>query len=244
MSAPPVRPLLAVAALFVGALTGCAPATLGPMVMRLGPGNPEQRLWQVGVRTGPRLTASLAGENDFDDPFHGDANVFNTQQWGIAYDAAVTFPLTQRLSLHTGAQGEFFLPLPVPGYGLYAGASYYVGSERLGLAPALSLRGASDFGLRGAKGGPGSILGAEATCAFSVQPESGVSFGVVPFFGWNQVFVPGQNMSALYFGAVVAARVSVGGGVDHLELSGGFGRARTDNGTSWNVPIMGVRGGR
>jgi hypothetical protein len=178
-------PLMLAAAL--AALAGCAPTAMGPMVMRLGPGAPDTNLAQLGVRTGPRLSAPLAGNEPFisdSERFRGDDASFSTQQWGMALDAAVTWPLSERLHLHTGFQGELFLPLPIPGYGLYAGASYYVGSERLGLAPAVALRGATDFGI-GTRGGPGSMFGAEASCAFTLQPEENVSLGVVPFFAWH-----------------------------------------------------------
>ncbi|MFP2926246.1 hypothetical protein ACLESO_13720 [Pyxidicoccus sp. 3LG] len=236
--------LLAVVAL--GALAGCAPTAMGPMVMRLGPGSPDKKLIQLGVRTGPRLSAPIAGARPFleqGDQFRGDDSSFSTQQWGMALDTAITWPITERLHLHTGLQGEFFLPLPLPGYGLYGGASYYVGSEQLGLAPALSLRGASDFGITNSRGGPGSMFGAEASCAFTLQPEKNVSLGLVPFFSWHTVTSAGASNTSVYYGGVVAARFSWGW-LDNVELSGGFGRAKMDGGASWNVPIMGVRGGR
>jgi len=160
----------------------------------------------------------------------------------MALDAAVTWPLSERLHLHTGFQGELFLPLPIPGYGLYAGASYYVGSERLGLAPAVALRGATDFGL-GTRGGPGSMFGAEASCAFTLQPEENVSLGVVPFFAWHTLGSRDATDTSVYYGGVVAARFTWGW-LDKVELSGGFGRVKTGSGASWNVPILGVRGGR
>lgn len=229
----------------LGALAGCAPTAMGPMVMRLGPGSPDKKFGQVGVRTGPRLSAPNAGSQPFiadGSRFRGDDASFSTQQWGMVLDAALTWPLTERLQLHTGLQGEAFLPVPIPGYGLYAGASYYVGSERLGLGPAVALRGASDFGLN-TRGGPGSMFGAEASCALSIQPEKNVSLGLVPFFSWNATVSHGQTDTAVYYGGVVAARFSWGW-VDSVELSGGFGRAKIHEGASWNVPIMGVRGGR
>lgn len=236
-------PLVLAAAL--AALAGCAPTAMGPMVMRLGPGAPDTNLAQLGVRTGPRLSAPLAGNEPFisdSERFRGDDASFSTQQWGMALDAAVTWPLSERLHLHTGLQGEFFLPLPIPGYGLYAGASYYVGSERLGLAPAVALRGATDFGL-GTRGGPGSMFGAEASCAFTLQPEENVSLGVVPFFAWHTLGSRDATDTSVYYGGVVAARFTWGW-LDKVELSGGFGRVKTGSGASWNVPILGVRGGR
>jgi hypothetical protein len=229
----------------LAALAGCAPTAMGPMVMRLGPGSPDQNLAQMGVRTGPRLSAPVSGSRPFiseGDRFRGDDASFSTQQWGMTLDAALTWPLTERLHLHTGLQGELFLPLPIPGYGLYSGLSYYVGSERLGLAPAVALRGATDFGLD-TRGGPESMFGAEASCAFTLQPEKNVSLGLVPFFSWHTLSSGGVADNAVYYGGVVAARFTWGW-LDTVELSGGFGRARVSSGASWNVPIMGVRGGR
>ncbi|MBJ6762711.1 hypothetical protein JGU66_18255 [Myxococcaceae bacterium JPH2] len=242
MTPPNVRNCLAVACALT-TLGGCAPTTLGPAVMRLGPGNPDARLFQLGIRSGPRLSASLNSTSS--TPFRGDTSTLATQQWGLAYDAALTFPVSERLSLHAGAQGEVTpMTVPMPGYGVYAGASYYLGTERVGLGPALSVRGASDFGLTG-RGGPGSMVGAEATCALALQPEPGVSLGLVPFFSWNQTFAREATSTwALYYGAVLAARVSLGRGSNQVELSGGFGRTRLGTGDRWNVPIVGVRGAR
>ncbi|WP_426757455.1 hypothetical protein [Myxococcus sp. Y35] len=230
----------------IAASAGCAPTAMGPMVMRLGPGRPDQNVMQMGMRSGPRLSAPIAGTQPnlpTGDRFRGDEASFSTQQWGVAFDAALTLPLSERLHVHTGIQGEMFLPVPLPGYGVYAGASYYLGSEQLGLAPALALRGASDFGLTSSRGGPGSIFGAEVSCALTMQPEKNVSLGLVPFVSWHTVASAGRNEHALHYGGVVAARISWGW-LNDLEVSGGFGRAKVGNGLSWNVPLMGVRGGR
>jgi hypothetical protein len=54
---------------------------------------------------------------------------------------------------------------------------------------------------------------------------------------------PGSQVTAVYYGAVVAAQISLGEGKSKLELSGGYGRAHA-GGASWNVPVAGVRGGR
>ena len=226
----------------LGVLAGCTPTTAGPMVMRMGPGLPDERFYQVGFRTGPRLSAPQLSDRGEQDPFQGDAKPLRSEQWGISYDAALTVPLAERLSLHAGLQGEFFL-VPVPAYGLYTGLSYYVGSQQLGLAPAIAVRGASDFGL-GDTDSTSSLFGVEGTCAFTVQPEAGMSLGIVPFLGVHQSLVnPGSQETAVYYGAVVAAQISLGEGKSKLELSGGYGRAHT-GGASWNVPVAGVRGGR
>lgn len=233
-------------ALALGALAGCAPTAVGPMVMRLGPGSAEHRILQAGIRSGPRLSAPIAGTQvsiNTEDRFRGDDSSFSTQQWGLAFDAAMTWPLTERLHLHTGIQGEMFFPLPLPGYGVYAGASYYLGSAQLGVAPSLALRGATDFGITTSRGGPGTMGGAEATCAFSFSPEQGVSVGLVPFIAVHTLASHGSSQGSLYYGGVVAARFNWSW-LESLELSGGFGRALVGKSASWNVPIVGVRGGR
>ncbi|RKH90929.1 hypothetical protein D7Y21_04840 [Corallococcus sp. AB045] len=242
----------------MGVLAGCTPTTAGPMVMRLGPGVPQQNFFQLGLRAGPRLNAPQLSERGANDPFQGDAKPFQNEQWGIDIDGSVTVPVSDRLSWHLGLQGEF-VGLPVPAYGVYTGLSYYIGSERLGLAPALSVRGASDFGLgnddnqsgvfgdgNGTVFGPAtsSLFGVEATCAFTVQPEPGMSLGLVPFFSVQQSLVnPGSQVTTHFYGAVVAAQLKFGESRTKLELSGGFGRAHSGD-TSWNAPVMGARGGR
>ncbi len=226
----------------VGVLAGCTPTTAGPMVMRLGPGLPRENFFQLGVRAGPRLNAPQLSERGEHGAFQGDAKPFINEQWGLDLDGSVTVPVSDRLSWHLGLQGEL-VGLPVPGYGVYSGVSYYVGSERLGLAPALSLRGASDFGL-GDTDSTSSLFGVEATCAFTVQPEPGMSLGLVPFVSVQQSLVnPGSQVTTYLYGAVVAAQLKFGESRTKLELSGGFGRAHSGD-TRWNAPLAGVRGGR
>ena len=220
-------------------LTGCAPTAMGPMVMRMGPGAPDRNIMQVGMRSGPRLSAPISGTQagvGTGNSFRGNESSFSTQQWGVAFDAALTMPLSERLHLHTGLQGEMFLPVPLPGYGVYAGASYYVGSERLGLAPALSLRGATDFGLLTSRGGPGSIFGAEVSCALTVQPEKSVSIGLVPFAprrlpraGASSV----RGSGALRRGAAARRRLRGGRGVRalHRPIACRGRAAQRDDGT-------------
>ncbi|RKH46160.1 hypothetical protein D7X55_10510 [Corallococcus sp. AB049A] len=235
-----VRTLVMAAA--VGVLAGCTPTTAGPMVMRMGPGLPQENFFQLGLRAGPRLNAPQLSERGENGTFHGDAKPFHNDQWGIDIDGSVTVPVSDRLSWHVGLQGEF-VGLPVPGYGVYSGVSYYAGSERLGLAPALSVRGASDFGL-GETDSTSSLFGVEATCAFTVQPEPGMSLGLVPFISVNQSLVnPGSQVTTYFYGAVVAAQLKFGGTRTKLELSGGFGRAHSGD-THWNAPVVGARGGR
>ncbi|NOK16741.1 hypothetical protein [Corallococcus carmarthensis] len=238
----PVRVRAFVMTAVMGVLAACTPTTAGPMVMRMGPGLPQENFFQVGVRAGPRLNAPQLSERGENDAFQGDAKPFVANQWGIALDGSVTVPVSERLAWHLGLQGEF-VGLPVPAYGVYTGVSYYIGSERLGLSPALSLRGASDFGL-GENDSTSSLFGAEATCAFTVQPEPGMSLGLVPFISVQQSLVnPGSQVTTYFYGAVVAAQLKFGETRTKLELSGGFGRAHSGD-TSWNAPVVGARGGR
>jgi hypothetical protein len=224
----------------LGALVGCAPSTLSPMVMRLGPGTPDRAFFQAGLRGGPRLSAPFDSRED-SGGFEGNDTSFSLQQWSFAYDMALTQPLNERLFLHMGVQGEFFYPVPVPGYGLYGGFSTYVGNPRWGLAPALVLRGATDFGI-GSVGGPGTLLGAESSLALSLNPEPGISLGVVPFFGIHRVYSGPTTATALYYGAALALQLPLGPR-GRLELSGGFGRAKSGSANTWNAPIAGARWG-
>ncbi|MBN1208507.1 MAG: hypothetical protein JXB05_26840 [Myxococcaceae bacterium] len=227
-------------------MAGCAPTTLSPMVMRLGPGHPTDSYVQVGLRSGPRLSAPLAARTSFnpqEQDFSGDRNSFSTRQWSVAYDLALSKPLTEKLSLHLGVQGEIYYPLPLPGYGLYGGVSTWFGGPTFGVAPALVVRGATDFGLD-SRGGPGSIVGAETSTAIYFSPEERVALGVVPFLGVHQVFSR-QDASAttLYYGAALVLQLPLGKR-DRLELSGGAGRVKASGEDSWNAPIMGGRWGR
>jgi hypothetical protein len=224
-------------------LVGCAPATMSPMVMRLGPGQPGTSIFHAGLRAGPRLSAPLAARTNpdsFDESFSGDNASFSTKQWSLAYDVALTKPLGEKLALHVGVQGEFYYPVPLPGYGLYMGVSSWYGTPNVGVAPALVLRGATDFGLS-TRGGPGTILGAEASSTFYLSTEERVAVGLVPFLGIHEVFSREQSRSTLlYYGGAVVMQLPLGKN-DRVELSAGGGRAKEQGGASWNVPILGGR---
>jgi hypothetical protein len=213
------------------------------MVMRLGPGHPDKTLLQAGVRSGPRLSSPLAAEVRVDKPFSGNSNIFSTQQWSVAYDLALQKPLTEKLALHLGVNGEIYYPLPLPGYGVYLGLSSWYGTPTLGVAPALVVRGASDFGID-TRGGSGHIVGAETSAAFYFSPEERVCLGFVPFLGVHQVFsVESQNATMLYYGGALVMQVPLGR-KDRLEFSGGFGQVKASGEQSWNAPILGTRWGR
>jgi hypothetical protein len=223
-------------------LAGCAPATVSPMVMRLGPGNPDSSLVQAGLRSGPRLSAPLAARFDSSQPFSGNGNSFNTRQWSVVYDFAVSKPLTEKLALHLGLNGEIYYPLPLPGYGVYMGLSSWYGTPTLGVAPSVVVRGATDFGLD-SRGGPGSIFGAETSLSFYASPEERVCLGVVPFLGIHRVFSNEERSTPMYYGAALVVQLPLGK-VDQLELSGGAGRIKASGEPGWNSPILGARWGR
>jgi hypothetical protein len=232
----------------LAALGGCAPATLSPMVMRMGPGLPDSSVFQAGLRAGPRLSAPLSARTSasFDSSeqiFAGDNSSFSTRQWSVAYDVALTKPLGERLALHVGAQGEFYYPLPLPGYGPYGGLSSWYGTSTFGVAPAIVLRGASDFGIASSRGGPGTLLGAETSVSVYLSPEDRVAVGLVPFCGVHRAFTREAASTLVYFGGALVMQVPLGK-TDRIEASGGFGHVMERKGESWNVPILGARWGR
>jgi hypothetical protein len=213
------------------------------MVMRMGPGHPDNTLIQAGLRSGPRLSTPLAAKVRSDQPFSGNSNIFSTQQWSVAYDLSLQKPLTEKLALHLGVNGEVYYPLPLPGYGLYMGLSSWYGTPKLGIAPALVLRGASDFGIE-TRGGPGHMVGVESSAAFYFSPEDRVCLGFVPFLGVHQVIsLQDQSATTLYYGGALVMQLPLGR-KDQLEFSGGFGQVKTPGEDSWNAPILGARWGR
>jgi len=212
--------------------------------MRFKPGAPDQFSGALGVRTGPRLSAPLSRQLRLAGStytFHGDRDSFAFPQWGVAYDFTLARPLTERTAVHLGLQGELYDPIPVPGYGVYVGASQFYAFGSVSVAPALCIRGATDFGVL-APGGPGSIAGVEASMTFTYSPDRFVSVGFVPFFGLHHVWSDRADSQATYLGAVVAAVITLP--LTTVELSSGFGRVFMPGLDSWNVPIIGVRAER
>src|SRR5206468_3331378 len=123
----------------------CAPTTISPSIIRYGPLEPEKGGGTtLGLRTGPRLSTALApvGSATLDT---NDAWAF--PQWSLAYDLAFLKPIDERTAMHFGAQGEFYYPFPLPAYGVYVGVSHARQAGPLSIAPALCVRGATDFGL-------------------------------------------------------------------------------------------------
>ncbi len=232
-----------VALVALAALAGCAPTTVSPMVMRMGPGRPNNTLIQAGVRSGPRLSAPLAAKVRPDQQFSGNRSILSTQQWSMAYDLALQKPLTEKLALHLGLNGEVYYPLPLPGYGLYMGLSSWYGTPNIGVAPAIVLRGASDFGID-TRGGPGHMAGVETSVSFYFSPEERVCLGFVPFFGVHQVISEqGQSATTMYYGGALVMQLPMSR-ADRIELSGGFGQVKARGEQSWNAPILGTRWGR
>jgi hypothetical protein len=233
--------IAAALALLLG-LTGCAPTTLSPMAVRLVPLETGEPTARIGLRTGPRLSVPLSRPEEF----RGDEAPFSFPQLGLAYELELLTPLGGQAALHLGVQGEIgcarylTCPMPVPGYGVSAGLSHYVGNGVFSVAPAVVLRGATDFGLF-SEGGPGSILGVEASATFALH-EGHTAVGLVPFCGVHRVIGAGRDTTALFFGAVIAGHFSLGGD-DSLEVTAGVGRAELRGGPRWTVPLLGVRGG-
>ncbi len=184
----------------------------------------------LGLRTGPRMVAALPG-SPLD--FRGDSDSFHfPQQLSLAYDFGATRALSDRSALHFGAQGEFLYPFPLPAYGAYLGLSHAVTAGPITVAPAICARGGTDFGL----GNPSaSQIGAELSASFSIR-EGTSAFALAPFVSANGI-LSDRGATALYAGGVLALRF------DKLEVTGGFGRVFLIGGQSWNVPLLGIRGG-
>jgi hypothetical protein len=219
----------------------CAPSTISPMVIRMGPSPDRKVSTLVGVRTGPRLTVpvSTTSSSPFGG-FGGDLTPFAPPQMGMAYDLGVTVPLTASSAVVLGGSGELYYPFPLPAYGLYAGYSHYLSAGPIGIAPSAVVRGATDIGF--SVGGPGSMVGAEGSVCLSYQPEPKISLGLVPFIGVHQFWSGPLSERNYYAGWAIAVRVQ--NNTDVVEISGGFGRVFSQARPSWAVPIIGVRAGR
>ncbi|QSQ27207.1 hypothetical protein JY651_20830 [Pyxidicoccus parkwayensis] len=224
-------------------LAGCAPTTLSPMAIRMVPGRPDGVTPRAGLRTGPRLSAPLQAPEDF----RGNREPFSSPQWSVAYDADLLVPLGGGTGLHVGFQGELgcseieaTCPIPLPGYGLTMGLSQYLQLGNVSVAPAVMLRGATDFGL-GTLGGPGSMLGVEASVSLGVHYDDAV-VGVVPFYGVHRLIVSDRNATATYGGLALTGHFDLGDG-DFIELTTGGGLVRMRGVKPWWVPIFGIQGG-
>lgn len=222
-------------------LAGCAPTTMSPAIIRTAAGDPDRTRAMLGLQTGPRLSAPYSSLGGSGTSFEGDRNTFAIPQFSFAYDLDFERAITPEFSAHFGAQGEFYYPLPLPGYGVYGGVSYRKAFGGFSIAPALSLSGSTDFGI-GFLGGPGSIAGLEASTHFAYQSEDGVLVGIAPFAGVHRVFATGADQPSFFTGFVLVLHLERTGG--SLQGVGGFGRVYTPGQESWNVPIAGFKGGR
>lgn len=239
-----MRHAVSMAGLCLALVAGCAPTTMSPMGIRLTPGPPDQVMKRIGMRTGPRLSAPLQDPDDFE----GSRAPFASPQWSVAYDADLLIPVGGNTSVHLGIQGEVGCaevidgcPLPLPGYGLSMGLSRYFDLGGAAIAPAVVLRGATDFGLATA-GGPGSVLGAEASVSISVKLAEASSLGLVPFLGVHRVLLGDRETSATYTGFALAGQFDLGQG-QFLELTAGGGLVKMRGVPDWWAPIFGMRGG-
>ncbi|WP_164016627.1 hypothetical protein [Pyxidicoccus trucidator] len=222
---------------------GCAPTTLSPMGVRLARGDPSHMTTRAGMRTGPRMSVPLQAPEDFE----GNRAPFSSPQWSVAYEADLLFPVGGGTGLHVGFQGEVgcdeleaTCPVPIPGYGLSMGLSHYFELGDVSLAPAVMLRGATDFGLASV-GGPSSVVGAEASASLAVRMDDTV-VGVVPFLGVHRVVIGDRTTTATYGGMALAGHFEFGDG-EFLELTAGAGRVDMRGVEPWWAPIFGFRGG-
>jgi hypothetical protein len=216
---------------------GCASTSLAPSIIRFAP--PSSSLDPVGVnlglRTGPRLanvlqpnTGSVLGATNSGSSFDLRNNL------GLMWDLDVVVRTRSPIAFHLGAQAEFGYPIPVPGFGLFAGVSAALTKGQLTVAPALAIRGATDFGLAGITGASGSYLAADVCVTLSVRALDDVRLALVPFFSVQQ---PASRVTlpfSLYAGGMVVARFG------SIEAMAGFGRVFADA-QSFNVPLMGLR---
>ncbi len=225
----------------IGALcSGCPATTLAPSIIHFAPVRPDRTEFQIGVRSGPRMAAAYGARTR--GTWAGDEDPFSPFNWGLAWDAAVTFPFKSGLALHLGGQVEFAYPLPLPGIGAFAGLSYLAQRGRFSIAPSLAVRGATDFGIgtltSAATGGvPGSAVSADLGVTFAARAHDDVRFGLVPFVSVAKPFSRIEVPVTFYAGALLAVRVA------RMEFTLGFGRVITTDGVAFTVPLVGVRAG-
>ncbi|MCP3140888.1 hypothetical protein [Pyxidicoccus xibeiensis] len=224
-------------------LAGCAPTTMSPMGVRLARGGAGHVTKRAGIRTGPRLSVPLQTPEEF----QGNRAPFSSPQWSVAYDADLLIPVGGGTGVHVGFQGEVgcdeveaTCPVPVPGYGLSLGMSHFFQLGDVSIAPAVVLRGATDFGFASV-GGPSSVLGVEASASLALHGDDAV-FGVVPFIGVHRLIISDRTASATYAGVALAGQFEIGGG-EFVELTAGAGRVDMRGVEPWWAPIFGIRGG-
>lgn len=212
---------------------------MSPNILRLGTPHAGTFGGGAGLRSGPRISTPLAAEDRPGVTFEGDSAPFSIPQWSVSYDFFGSYAIDDAWEVHLGGQGELAFPLPIPGYGVYAGVSRRFTLGSFAITPALSVRGASDFGYGNALGGPGAVAGAELSTAFILQADPKLIVAFVPFAQAQNVWSLNQTTTAMYVGGVLATRIDYG--LEGLEFSAGFGRVLLSDGPDWNAPIFGIR---
>jgi hypothetical protein len=218
------------AALSLLCLAACAPTSLAPSIIRYEPLDPNEPEHRLGLRTGPRLSSSLARLEA--GTLDRDVGTVAPPEVGLALEYQRTQPFTSGLAVHLGVQAEIFYALPLPGLGVMAGLSWRKQLGSASIAPAIAVRGATDFGIATVTV-PGSFIGGDVGVSISAAESDTARIGVTPFFSvWQSL--RGSMATVLFTGAMVFARFRM------VELLAGFGRMYT-GGAAWNVPLFGVR---
>ena len=214
-------------------LSGCAPTLLAPSIIRYQPFDAETSDNRLSVRSGPRLATnlnSLAGGS-----LDTDEGATLPPELGVAMEYQRMFLVgPDGVALHLGAQAELLAILPAPGLGLMAGLSWRGQLGAVSIAPAVAIRGSTNFGL-GVITIPGSQLGADACVTLALAEGKTARLGVTPFFSLTRVFGP-SNDTAAFTGALLFVRFL------SFEVQMGVGRVFSA-GAAWNVPLLGVRMG-
>lgn len=214
-------------------LGACAPTSLAPSIIRYEPLNPDEPENRLGLRAGPRLAEGLTlAKSGQLDP---DIGTPVPPQLGVALEFQRTQTLVGNLAAHFGAQCEVLYALPFPGIGLMAGLSYRHQIGTVSIAPAIAVRGATDFGVAVATV-EGSYVGGDLSVTLSAKEGDTARLGVTPFLSINESFRSGVQDFVIFAGGMLFARFQ------SVELLVGFGRVFS-GGTAWNVPLLGVRAG-
>ncbi len=213
-------------------LGACAPTSLAPSIIRYEPLNAEEPEHRLSIRSGPRLASALTSLSA--STLDTEVGTPTPPELGVALEYQRTQPVGQGFALHAGVQAELFYFLPSPGLGLMGGISWRKQFGTVSIAPAIALRGASDFGISTATPS-GSFISGDLGLSISAAEGDTARLGVTPFLSVVQSFR--ATMDTVFFvGAMLFARFR------SFELLVGFGRIYT-GGVAWNVPLLGVRAG-
>ncbi len=224
---------LRAAVALTAALGACAPTSLAPSIIRYEPLDPSEPENRLGIRSGPRLAQSLTtSKSGLLDPEVGTPL---PPELGVSIEYQRTQALVGALAFHLGAQCELLYALPFPGIGLMAGLSYRHQVGSFSIAPAVAVRGATDFGISVATAA-GSYFGGDVSVTLSAAEGATARLGLTPFLSIWESVRSGTTDLVLFPGAMVFVRFQ------SVELLVGFGRVFT-GGTAWNVPLLGIRAG-